>query len=124
MVQWLLRHDHADRFRFAPQQSAFAEAALIRHGIDREALLASNSAYLLLDLSLPTERLLRRSDVGIAVLLDLGGGWRILGRFFQAVPRFMRDAVYSFVANNRFRISGRYETCPLPSATQRAKFLS
>ena len=48
-VRWVAQCDHADRFRFAPQQSALAAAILSRHGIDQEAMLASNSVYLLLD---------------------------------------------------------------------------
>jgi predicted DCC family thiol-disulfide oxidoreductase YuxK len=123
-VQWLLKHDQFDRFRFAPQQSTFAEAVLRRHGIDREAAIAGNSAYLVLDLDSPGERLLSQSDVAVNALSILGGGWRVFGRLLRAVPRFLRNAAYTVLARNRFRLSSRYEVCPLPSAAERVKFLS
>jgi len=48
-VLWVIKHDHSDHFRFAPQQSDLAAAILARHGIDREATLASNTVYLVLN---------------------------------------------------------------------------
>jgi predicted DCC family thiol-disulfide oxidoreductase YuxK len=123
-VQWVLAHDRRDRFRFAPQQSALAEAVLRRHGIDREAMLSTNSVYLVLNYEQAGERLLSRSDVPVEVLRSLDGRWRLLGRVLGVVPRFMRDIVYRVMARNRFRIGGRYESCPLPSAAQQTKFLA
>ena len=53
----------------------------------------------------------------------LGGGWRVLGNLLRAVPRFVRDAVYTVAARNRYHITGRYEVCPVPSEAERKKFL-
>jgi predicted DCC family thiol-disulfide oxidoreductase YuxK len=123
-VRWVIKRDRHDRFRFAPQQSALAEAALARHGIDTQATLAANTVYLVLGYDLPGEQLLCRSDVTVQVLRLLGGGWELLGRLLGAVPRFFRDGVYTLVARIRFRIAGRYDSCPLPSVAERAKFLA
>jgi len=122
-VQWLLKHDQRDRFRFAPQQSALAEAVLLRHGINREAALSDNSVFLVLDRDTAQEKLLARSDVTVQALLLLGGSWSILGRLLQAVPKFLRDRAYTLVARNRFRFAGKYEVCPVPAAAQREKFV-
>jgi predicted DCC family thiol-disulfide oxidoreductase YuxK len=122
-VQWLLKHDKHDRFRFAPLQSAMAEEVLLRHGIDRDKMLQENSVYLVLDLGTDTERVLQRSDVSVQVLLSLGGFWKVLGYGFRIVPRFIRDAGYTLVARNRFKLAGRYDACPIPTPAQRAKFL-
>ena len=123
-VRWVIKRDRHDHFRFAPQQSALAEAALARHGIDTQATLAANTVYLVLGYDLPGEQLLCRSDVTVQVLRLLGGGWELLGRLLGAVPRFFRDGVYTLVARIRFRIAGRYDSCPLPSVAERAKFLA
>ena len=123
-VRWVIKRDRHDRFRFAPQQSALAEAVLARHGVDPQATLAANTVYLVLGYDLPGEQLLCRSDVTVQVLRLLGGGWELLGRLLGAVPRFLRDGVYTLVARIRFRIAGRYESCPLPSVAERAKFLA
>jgi predicted DCC family thiol-disulfide oxidoreductase YuxK len=122
-VQWLLKHDHYDRFRFAPQQSSVAAAILARHGIDREKMLKDNSVYLVLDPDTGQERLLTQSDVTVNLLLLLGGGWRVLGSLLRAIPRAVRDAAYTVAARNRYHISGRYEVCPVPSEAERKKFL-
>jgi predicted DCC family thiol-disulfide oxidoreductase YuxK len=122
-VQWLLKHDKFDRFRFAPQQSKVAEEVLLRHGIDRDAVLKNNSVYLVLDLGTSAERFLQQSDVAVQSLLSLGGVWKILGYCFGIVPRVIRDAGYTLVARNRYRLVGRYDVCPIPAAAERAKFL-
>src|SRR5271156_4967250 len=79
-VQWVIKHDDRDQFRFAPQQSALAAQILARFGVDRESMLKSNSVYLLLNAGTPQEKLLAQSDVTINLFLMLGGRWRFLGR--------------------------------------------
>jgi predicted DCC family thiol-disulfide oxidoreductase YuxK len=123
-VRWVIKRDRHDRFRFAPLQSALAEVVFARHGIDPQAMLAANTVYLVLGYDLPGEQLLCRSDVTVQVLRLLGGGWELVGRLLGAVPRFMRDGVYGLIARIRFRIAGRYDSCPLPSVAERAKFLA
>jgi predicted DCC family thiol-disulfide oxidoreductase YuxK len=122
-VQWVVRRDHADRFRFVPQQSPLASAILSRHGIDREAMLKSNSVYLVLDFGSDHERLLAQSDVTVNLLLLLGGRFRVFGVLLRGVPAFLRHAAYGLFARNRYRLTGRYEVCPLPTDAERRKFL-
>jgi predicted DCC family thiol-disulfide oxidoreductase YuxK len=122
-VQWVIKRDHADRFRFAPQQSAVAEAILSRRGIDRQAMLKSNSVYLVLDAGSEGERLLTQSDVTVTMLLILGGRWRVWGKMLRAVPLFARNAAYRMFARNRYRLTGQYAVCPVPSEAVRMKFV-
>ena len=122
-VRWVTQRDHADRFRFAPQQSALAAAILSRHGIDQEAMLKSNSVYLVLDAGSAQERLLSQSDVTVNLLLQLGGPWRVFGYLLRAVPSFLRNAAYRLFARNRYRMTSRYDFCPLPAAADRMKFI-
>ena len=122
-VQWMLRHDRADRFRFAAQQSDVATEVLLRHGVNRDTMLKNNSVYLIADWGTDAERLFQRSDVTVQSLLAMGGVWKIVGYGLQAVPHLIRDAGYTLVARNRFRIAGRFETCPIPAPDERAKFV-
>jgi predicted DCC family thiol-disulfide oxidoreductase YuxK len=123
-VQWVIKHDHADRFRFAPQQSSLAATLFAQSGIDRESMLASNSVYLVLNAGSPAQKLLRQSDVTVNLLLLLGGRWRILGRILQTVPPFLRNAGYGLFARNRYRLGGRNDQCPIPTQAQQIKFLA
>ncbi len=123
MVQWVLKRDRSDSFRFAPQQSRWAQTVLLHHGINRDSMIDQNSVYLVLNPNSPQERLLVQSDVTVDTLLLLGGVWKVLGRSLQLVPRFVRDAGYRLVAHNRFRLAGKYQACPLPTAKDREKFV-
>jgi predicted DCC family thiol-disulfide oxidoreductase YuxK len=44
-------------------------------------------------------------------------------RVLFAVPKPLRDAVYSLVARNRYRIFGRYDECFVPDADMRARVM-
>jgi predicted DCC family thiol-disulfide oxidoreductase YuxK len=119
MVQFLLRRDKYDRFRFAPLQSEFAGTLLKKHEIDA---LDLDSVSLVTDYGTVSEKAFTRSDAVIRASWDLGGGWRIfeVGRM---IPRRMRDWFYSRVAGNRYRIFGKYESCPIPRPEDREKFI-
>lgn len=84
-------------------------------------MLASNSVYLVLNAGSVHERLLSQSDVTVNMLLQLGGRWRVLGYLLRAVPPALRNAAYRLFARNRYRLTGRYEVCPLPA--DRMKFI-
>jgi predicted DCC family thiol-disulfide oxidoreductase YuxK len=123
--QFVLRRDREDIFRFASLQSPLAARILARHGVNPQDL---DSVYVVLNHDLTKEaqadeRLLPRSDAAIFVLKRLGGIWKVLGLFVQFLPRFLRDWGYRVVARNRYRVFGRFETCMLPSARDRSKFI-
>jgi predicted DCC family thiol-disulfide oxidoreductase YuxK len=69
------------------------------------------------------ESLLSRSDAVVDVLQKLGGIWLVAAFVLGIMPRFLRDWAYNLVARNRYRIFGRYDTCPLPSEATRSRFL-
>jgi predicted DCC family thiol-disulfide oxidoreductase YuxK len=122
-VRWVTQHDHDDRFRFAPLQSEITAVILRRHGIDREAVVNGNTVYMVLDAGTEREKLLMKSNVTVNMLLILGGRWRVLGYLLRAVPTFLRDTAYGWFARNRYRLTGRYEVCPLPTDAERMKFI-
>jgi predicted DCC family thiol-disulfide oxidoreductase YuxK len=119
-VQFILKRDPREAFRFASLQSDFAAKILQKHGISSDAL---DTVYLVLHYGDPTERLLARSNAGLAVMVLLGGAWRLLALVGGVFPKLFLDFLYNLIARNRYRIFGKYESCPLPTADQRAKFL-
>jgi predicted DCC family thiol-disulfide oxidoreductase YuxK len=120
LVQFVLKHDSRDRFRLASLQSDFAARVLRRHGAAPEDL---DTMYVVLDHALPEERLVSRSDAAVVILQELGGGWVILGVMLRALPVWLRNWGYNLVARNRYRFFGKHETCPIPDAKDRRKFL-
>jgi predicted DCC family thiol-disulfide oxidoreductase YuxK len=123
--QFVLRRDGQGTFRFAPLQSPLAARILARHGANPQDL---DTVYVVLNHDLtkeaqPDERLLPRSDAVIFALKRLGGIWQVLGLFVQLLPRRLRDWGYRIVARNRYRVFGRFESCVLPRAADRSKFI-
>ncbi len=59
-------------------------------------------------------RTLDRSDAILAILDALGGHWRAMGMAGRMIPRTLRDAVYRFIARNRYRWFGKGNACSLP----------
>jgi predicted DCC family thiol-disulfide oxidoreductase YuxK len=117
--QFLLKRDRDDRLRFASLQSDFAASLLKRHGLNTVDL---DTVYVVVDYDQATEGLLARSDAILHVVEQLGGIWRIC-RLGKAIPKALRDAIYKVVARNRYRVFGKHETCLLPEAKYRTKFL-
>ena len=56
------------------------------------------------------------------IITALGGIWRLAG-LLRLVPRFIRDAVYDWIARNRYGWFGKRDSCRLPSPEERAVFL-
>ena len=119
LVQFLLKRDTHDRFRFASLQSEFARNVLTQHGLDPQDL---DTVYLVTDYGQPDERLLARSDAILFMLKQLGGLWKVAG-VGHVLPKAFRDAVYKVVARTRYRVFGKYESCMLPEPKHRNKFL-
>jgi predicted DCC family thiol-disulfide oxidoreductase YuxK len=120
LVQFTLRHDHANLFRFASLQSPLAIRILQQHGANPADL---NSFYVVVQAQQPEEQLFARSDAVAYVLGGLGGRWQVWGTLWKRLPRGVRDALYNLVARNRYKIFGKLDTCPLPDPGYRSRFL-
>jgi predicted DCC family thiol-disulfide oxidoreductase YuxK len=111
---FVLRHDRAGRYRLLRAQSALG-AALYRHyGLDpvdyqTNILLANGRIWL-------------KSEGSIRMTEGLGLPWSLV-RVLRLIPRRLRDALYEFVARNRFRIAGRREVCYVPPPGHAERFL-
>jgi predicted DCC family thiol-disulfide oxidoreductase YuxK len=119
LVQFLLKNDSNDRFRFASLQSEFSSRLLTRHGVDPHDL---DTVYVVKDYDQSNELLLARSDAILYMLKQLGGVWSLAG-IGRVLPKAFRDAVYKIVARHRYRVFGKHESCMLPEPKHRAKFL-
>ena len=119
IVQFVLRHDKKKFFRFAPLQGDFAKEAMARHGENASDL---NTMGLVLDPSGPDERILLRGRAALTTLSILGGFWSVPG-VLRFLPRGLIDFGYNLVARNRYRIAGRLDSCRVPSAEDRARFI-
>jgi predicted DCC family thiol-disulfide oxidoreductase YuxK len=118
-VRLLLRHDKLDKLRYAPLQSALGCEILVRFGEHS----FPDGVVLITDVLTSQERLYRRSDAVAAALQLLSTPWRLLGRALTLVPGPLREWGYGIVARLRYRVFGRYTTCPVPAPNQRSRLL-
>ena len=118
LVQFVLKHDGGGAMRFATLQGAHGQRVLARH----PGLAGIDSLILVEDADTPSERVYVRSDGALRLAWYMGGLWRALSAL-RVLPRFIRDGGYDLFARYRYRVFGRYDTCPLPAPEQRARFL-
>lgn len=113
-ARFVLKHDRRARFRLASMQGAAGAALYRRFGIDA----ASPESFILVSAG----RALRQSDAVLAICWGLGWPWR-LAVLARIVPRFVRDALYRWVARNRYNWFGRRDACWLPDAKWQDRML-
>jgi predicted DCC family thiol-disulfide oxidoreductase YuxK len=67
-------------------------------------------------------RVFTRSDAALRVARRLTFPWPMVSAL-AIVPRALRDRTYDAIARHRYRWFGRRETCMVPSADLRHRFL-
>ncbi|CAN5756118.1 DCC1-like thiol-disulfide oxidoreductase family protein [soil metagenome] len=121
VVHYLLKHDPQGRFRFIPQETALAQQLLaLKPGTPQQE---KEGVILIATALTPTQHIYRRSDAVAHALTLLGGPSTILGRLTRLIPRPLREFGYGLIARFRYRLFGRYPTCPIPTPDQRSRIL-
>jgi predicted DCC family thiol-disulfide oxidoreductase YuxK len=121
-VRWLLRRDRRDRLRFVALESPKVVALVARHGLS-EVDSTAGTILVVRDAGGVAERVLVRSDAVAAALRELPGPWVGAGVVLTWIPRAVRDLGYRVIARWRYRIWGRLQSCPVPTAEERERFL-
>jgi predicted DCC family thiol-disulfide oxidoreductase YuxK len=114
-VQFIIKHERSTRLQFTSVQSPAGLRLMKTHGLDASnietfVLCVGDHAYL-------------RSEAAIRLAQYLRMPWRIL-KYLQIFPRFFLDAVYNFIAKNRYRWFGHRTFCMLPNAMDSSRFLT
>lgn len=113
-VQWVIRHDPQAIFRFASLQSEAGQQLLRQHNLPTNEL----NTVVLIDVG----RAYTRSDVPLHIFRKIGGAWPLL-TVLRIVPSPLRNAVYDWIARNRYRWFGKKEACWLPTPALKSRFL-
>lgn len=62
--------------------------------------------------------LYRESDAVIMIAREMNYPYRAI-KYFKYVPQFIRDRVYHFIANHRYRFFGKRDTCRIPDSSEK-----
>jgi predicted DCC family thiol-disulfide oxidoreductase YuxK len=127
-IRWLLRRDRKDRLRFAPSTAPAVEELLASHGVqpfgkDPNLDPGRETVLVFRNIGSPVEELLVRSNAILACLRVLPPPWPAFAAILRLIPRALRESGYRFIARRRYRIWGRYATCPIPTPDERPHFL-
>lgn len=117
--QFVLPRDDRGTFDFASLQSGLGRSVIERFGRNPEDL---NTFYVVLNYRSESPVLLSKSSAALFVVEELGGWWRWFG-LFGVLPIALLDRVYDLIARNRYRLFGRYESCLMPSAKYKTRFI-
>jgi predicted DCC family thiol-disulfide oxidoreductase YuxK len=113
-VQFVIKRDPKERFRFARLQSTVAQQLLAAHnaadnGLDSVILIYRGQLY-------------RKSRAALRTAMLLNRAWPLMG-VFLLVPRFIADPVYDYIGRHRYQWFGKMNTCWLPETDQHWRFL-
>jgi predicted DCC family thiol-disulfide oxidoreductase YuxK len=118
-VQFLLRRDRHAVLRFVPQESPLGQQLLAPIDAQR----GPEGVILITGALTDSARVVRRTEAFSDALILIGGVWSYLGRLIRLVPQSLREFGYGLIARYRYRLFGRYPTCPIPTPEQRSRIL-
>lgn len=113
LIDWLLQIDTTGKLKFASLQGKTA-TTLLNQG--------SWSVNLDTIVYLRNEKKITQSSAVLAILSDLGGIWAMT-KILYIVPKFLRDFFYKIIANHRYRIFGKRDSCRMPTSEERERLL-
>jgi len=114
-IQFVIKHDTEDVFRYAALQSEIGQQLTSERGIDTSTV----DSIVLID---PGVAYYTKSDAALEIGKDLKG-YQTLSRFFKLFPAGFRNVIYDFVARNRYKWYGKQDACMIPTPELKAKFL-
>ena len=113
-VNFVIRHDKNDVFKFATLQSEIGKDLVSKFKIDATKV----DSIILID----GDKHYEKSSAALRIAKWLSGAYPLFYGF-MIVPRFIRNSVYNLVAKNRYKWFGKKESCMIPTVELKSKFL-
>lgn len=114
-VQFVLKHDKKDEFRFATLQGEIGKVLVRECNIDTSQV----DSIILIE---PGVAYYTKSTAALKIGMTFGGAWQLL-YVLNLIPSKLRDIVYDWVARNRYSWYGKKDACMVPTPELKAKFL-
>jgi len=114
-VQFVIKHDKKNKFKFATLQSESGQTLLKKFDLPLNdfnsfVYIQGGQCYL-------------KSSAVLKVAKELGGGWKLLYGF-MIIPKFIRDFFYNIVAQSRYRVFGKQDSCMITTPELKQRFLA
>lgn len=114
-VQYIIKHDKNDVFRFVSLQSELGKKIINHIGIaemhiDSIILYEPGIAYYY------------KSSAALQIAKNLSG-IATYATIFKIIPTGIRNILYDYIAKNRYKWYGKQESCMIPTPELKSKFL-
>ena len=113
-VNFVIKRDRKDLFRFAALQSEKAKEMISKFNFDA----SKQDTFILI----AGDKLYTKSTAVLMICKQLNGLIKVLFPLI-VLPKFFRDFIYDLVAENRYKLFGRKESCRVPTEEEKLKFL-
>ncbi len=114
-IQYIIKHDHKDVFRYAALQSEVGENIIEKYKIDTSK---TDSIILYSE----GNGITYKSTAALKIASQLAFPLNLMF-IFIVVPTFIRNWVYDYIAKNRYKWYGQKDECMIPTPELKSKFL-
>ena len=114
IVNFLISQDKKKVLRFSAMQSEMGKKILTEYGFE--------PGYTKSFVFIKDGIAFKKSTAALKVYNQLPWYWKWT-QIFWIVPAFIRDAVYEFISDNRYKWFGKKSQCMIPSPDVRNRFL-
>ncbi|MFL2803295.1 MAG: thiol-disulfide oxidoreductase DCC family protein [Dehalococcoidia bacterium] len=116
-VNLLLKLDTNSFFIFCSLQSESATNILSTKGFNKNEISDLDNIVLL-----KQNNIFVKSDAILEICRELSGAYKLLF-FLKFIPKFFRDFIYSFIAQNRYKVFGKKSICRVPNKNEITRFI-
>jgi predicted DCC family thiol-disulfide oxidoreductase YuxK len=113
-VRFVIKHDRKKIFLFAPLQSNEGQKLSQQYQLP----ITHWNSFVLIE----EQKAYTCSTAALKVAQHLNGLLK-LAYAFMIVPKFIRDGIYKWVSDNRYKWFGKRDTCMIPTPELKARFL-
>jgi len=115
-VQFIIKHDKKDVFRFVALQSDLGLEICKHIGVDQKSMDS-------IILYVPGIAYYYKSEAALEIASQLGSFYSLLA-IFKILPSKFNNFIYDWIARNRYKWFGKKESCMIPTPELKSKFLA
>ncbi len=114
VVHFILKNEKNHDIKFASIQDSIGAKSMQKYGLAKDDL----SSVVLIK----NNQIYQYSDAALEISKDLKAPWSLLS-YFRFLPKPIRDFFYNIIATNRYKIFGKKDSCFMPTAELKKRFL-
>lgn len=114
-VQFIIKHDKNDIFRFVALQSDLGQEIVKHIGLD----ISKTDSIILYQ---PGHAYYYKAEAAFKIARELNSIYSFIS-IFSILPKWLSNKGYDYIARNRYKWYGKKNECMIPTPEMQAKFL-